>query len=239
MYMYIYIYIYICIYIYTSGLPSISIDNVVLLQWRLVAFEGVLDLLCGSVGPLYVGGMQHLQKFWPVVVTSMLWWKIVVKLALEWRFWRLLGVNVALERRFQGPLAVTLAMEWRFQGLLAVKLALERWFRERLGAWRDPKGAPGCRKECPIAPEWTPRGRKLMRSGPWKPKKRTLSRSSLRYQSWNVFLSICGVFAKSAKPLKYRACQQKQGLGPLRCGPRWNLKNHRKCDGFRGSWTSG
>ena len=56
-------YIYIYIYIYTSGLPSISIDNVVLLQRRLVAFEGVLDLLCGSVGLLYVGGMQHLQKF--------------------------------------------------------------------------------------------------------------------------------------------------------------------------------
>ena len=164
----------IYIYIYTSGLPSISIDNVVLLQRRLVAFEGVLDLLCGSVGLLYVGGMQHLQKFWPVVVTSVLWWKIVVKLALEWRFWRLLGVNVALERRFQGPLAVTLAMEWRFQGLLAVKLALERWFRERLGAWRDPKGATGCRKEPPKAPEWTPRARKSMPSGPWTLKKRTL-----------------------------------------------------------------
>ena len=78
-----------------------------------------------------------------------------------------------------------------------------------------------------------------MRSGHWKPKKRTLSRSSLRYQSWNVFLSIFGVFAKSAKPLKYRACQQKQGLGPLRCGSRWNLKKHRKCDGFRDPWTSG
>ena len=77
----------------------------------------------------------------------MLWWKIVVKLALEWRFWKLLGINMALVRRFQGPLAVTLAMEWRFQGLLAVTLALERWFRERLGAWGDPKGAPGCRKE--------------------------------------------------------------------------------------------
>ena len=154
-----------------QGLPSISIDNVVLLQRRLVAFEEVLDLLCGSVGPLYVGGMQHLQKFWPVVVTSMLWWKIVVKLALEWRFWRLLGVNMALVRRFQGPLAVTLAMEWRFQGLLAVKLALERRFRERLGAWKDPKGAPGYRKERPIAPELTPRGRKSMRSKPWKPQK--------------------------------------------------------------------
>ena len=128
-------------------------------------------MLCGSVGLPCIGGMQHLQKFWPVVVTSVLWWKIVVKLALEWRFWRPLGVNMALERRFQGPLAVTLAMEWRFQGLLAVKLALERWFRERLGAWRDPKGAPGCRKERPMAPEWTPRGRKSMRSEPWTPKK--------------------------------------------------------------------
>ena len=146
---------------------------------------------------------------------------------------------MALQRRFQGPLAVTLAMEWRFQGLLAVKLALERWFRERLSAWRDPKAAPWCRKERPIAPEWTPRGRKSMRIGPWKPKKRTLSRSSLRYQSWNAFLLICGVFAKSAKPLKYRACQQKQRLGPLRCGSRWNLKKHRKCDGFRDPWTSG
>ena len=62
-YIYMYVYIYIYIYIYTSGLPSISIDNVVLLQRRLVAFEGVLDLLCGSVGLLYVGGMQHLQMF--------------------------------------------------------------------------------------------------------------------------------------------------------------------------------
>ena len=123
-----------------------SIDNVVLLQWRLVAFAGVLDLLYGSVGLPYIGGMQHLQKFWPVVVTSMLWWKIVIKLALEWRFCRLLGVNMALVRRLQGPLAVTLAMEWRFQGLLAVKLALEWSFRERLGAWRDPKGVPGAEK---------------------------------------------------------------------------------------------
>ena len=78
-----YIYIYIYIYIYTSGLPSISIDNVVSLQRRLVAFEEVLDLLCGSVGLPCVGGMQHLQKFWPVVVTSVLWWKTVIKLALE------------------------------------------------------------------------------------------------------------------------------------------------------------
>ena len=68
-YMYIYI---LFMYMYTSGLPSISIDNVVSLQWRLVAFEGVLDLLCGSVGLPCIGGMQRLQKFWPVVVTSVL-----------------------------------------------------------------------------------------------------------------------------------------------------------------------
>ena len=66
----VYTYIYICIY--TSDLPSISIDDVVLLQWRLVAFVGVLDLLCGSVGLLYIGSMQHLQKFWPVAVASLL-----------------------------------------------------------------------------------------------------------------------------------------------------------------------
>ena len=77
---------YMNIYIYTSGLPSISIDDVVLLQWRLVAFAGVLDLLCGSVGLPYIGGMQHLQKFWPVAVASVLLWIIVIKLALEWRF---------------------------------------------------------------------------------------------------------------------------------------------------------
>ena len=80
------IYIYIYIYIYTSGLPSISIDNVVLLQRRLVAFEGFLDLLCGYIGQLYVGSMQHLQKFWPVAVASVLLWMIVIKLALERRF---------------------------------------------------------------------------------------------------------------------------------------------------------
>ena len=44
--------------------------------------------------------------------------------------------------------------------------------------------------------------------------------------SWLLKLSIFGVFAKSAKPLKYRACQQKQGLGPLRCGSRWNLEKN-------------
>ena len=82
-----------------------------------------------------------------------------------------MGVNMALERRFQEPLAVTLAMEWRFQGLLAVKLALERQFRGCLGAWRDSKGATGCRKERSKASEWTPRARKSMPSGPWTPKK--------------------------------------------------------------------
>ena len=69
---YVYIYIYIYIYIYSGVLPSISIDDVVLLQWRLVAFEVVLDLLCGSVGLLYIGSMQHLQKFWPVAAASLL-----------------------------------------------------------------------------------------------------------------------------------------------------------------------
>ena len=148
--------------------------------------------------------MQHMQKFWPVVVTSMLWWKIVVKLALEWRFWRPLGVNMALERRFQGPLAVTLAMEWRFQGLLAVKLALERWFRERLGAWRDPKGATGCRKECPKASEWTPRARKSMPSGPWTLKKTNfvtqLSRESVSMSFSIDFWDFCEVSKVSEVP---------------------------------------
>ena len=71
-YIYVYMYIYIHIYTYTRVLPSISIDDVVLLQWRLVAFVGVLDLLCGSVGLLYIGSMQHLHKFWPVAVASLL-----------------------------------------------------------------------------------------------------------------------------------------------------------------------
>ena len=215
MYVYMYIYIYIYIYIYTSGLPSISIDNVVLLQRRLVAFEGVLDLLCGSVGLLYVGGMQHLQKFWPVVVTSMLWWKIVVKLALEWRFWRLLGVNMALERRFQGPLAVTLAMEWRFQGLLAVKLALERRFRERLGAWKDPKGAPGYRKERPIAPELTPRGRKSMRSGPWKPKKTNFVKQLPQVSVLECFFIDFWCFREVSEASEVPRLSAKTGVGPF------------------------
>ena len=81
-----YMYIYMYIYIYTSGLPSISIDYVVLLQWRFVVSAGVLDLLCGSVCLPYIGGKLHLQKFWPVVVASVLLWIIVVKLALDWRF---------------------------------------------------------------------------------------------------------------------------------------------------------
>ena len=49
----------ILVYICTSGLPSISIDNGVLLQWRLVAFAGVLDLLCGSVGLPYIGCLLY------------------------------------------------------------------------------------------------------------------------------------------------------------------------------------
>ena len=57
-------------YVYTSGLLSISIDDVDLLQWCLVAFAGVLDLLCGSVGLPCIGSTQQLQKFWPVVVAS-------------------------------------------------------------------------------------------------------------------------------------------------------------------------
>ena len=133
--------------------------------------------------------MQHLQKFWPVVVTSVLWWKIVVKLTLEWRFWRPLGVNMALERRFQEPLAVTLAMEWRFQGLLAVKLALERRFQGCLGAWRDSKGATGCRKERPKASEWTPRAGKSMPSGPWTLKKTDFV-TQLSRESVSVCFSI-------------------------------------------------
>ena len=72
---------------------------------------------------------------------------------------------MGLERRFRGPLGIKLALEWRFRTLLAVKLALERWFRERLGAWGDPKGVPGCRKERPITPESTLRGGKSMPSG--------------------------------------------------------------------------
>ena len=50
---------------------------------------------------------------------------------------------------------------------------------------------------------------------------------------------IFGVFAKSSKPLKYRACRQKHRFGPLRCGSRWKLKKHGKSDGFNGPWTSG
>ena len=150
---------------YTSGLPSISIDDVVLSLWRLVAFAGVLDLLCGSVGLPYISGMQHLQIVLACCGCSVVLWIIVVKLALKWRVRRLLGSKMALERRFRGPLGVKLAREWQFWRLLAVKLALERRFWERLGAWRDFKGVPECRKERPTTPESTLRERKSMPSG--------------------------------------------------------------------------
>ena len=129
---------------------------------------------------------------------------IVGKLALEWRFRELLGIKVAPERWFRGPSGVKLAMKWWFQRLLAVKLALERRFRGRLGAWRDPKGATGCRKEPPKAPEWTPRARKSMPSGPWTLKKTNfvtqLSRESVSVCFSIDFWHFCEVGEASEVP---------------------------------------
>ena len=39
---------------------------------------------------------------------------------------------------------------------------------------------------------------------------------SFGHRCWNNFWSIFGPFAKLANPLKYRACQQKQGFGRSR-----------------------
>ena len=125
-----------------------------------------------------------------------------------------LGV-MALVRRFQGPLAVTLAMEWRFQGLLAVKLALERRFRERLGAWKDPKGAPRCRKERPIAPELTPRGRKSMRSKPWKPQKTNFVKQLPQVSVLECFFIDFWCFREVSEASEVPRLSAKTGVGPF------------------------
>ena len=82
-------------------------------------------------------------------------------------------------------------------------------------AWRATKGAPGCRKEHPGAPEWTPRGRKSMPSGLWKPKNskfvRQLTQQSVSECFFVDFLS----FRKVAEPSKVPRLSAKTEVRPF------------------------
>ena len=116
-------------------LPSISIDNGVLLALQFGSICSVLDQLNGIEYYLGTAVGLHLQKFWINFAESNVMmtlerhfgWPDGVKLALEPRLEQPGGAKLALERRFGSPSGVMLALERRFGSRNGVGDTLERF----------------------------------------------------------------------------------------------------------------
>ena len=91
----------------TRVLPSISIDNGVLLAQQLVAFAEILDQLNGIEYYLGTAIGLYLQKFWISFA------EVNVVMTLERHFGRPEGEKLALERRLEQPCGAKLALERR------------------------------------------------------------------------------------------------------------------------------
>ena len=143
-----------------------------------------------------------------------------------------MAVLEALGRQYGSGTAVSRALGRHVGHGMAVSGALGRQVGPgtvvsgALGRLERPQGRPGVQKRTPNSTRIDAAGTKIDAKWALEAKKTNFVTQLPQVSVLGCFLSIFGVFAKSAKPLKYRACQQKQGLGPLRCGSRWNLKKH-------------
>ena len=143
-----------------------------------------------------------------------------------------MAVLEALGRQYGSGTAVSRALGRHVGHGMAVSGALGRQVGPgtlvsgALGRLERPQRRPGVQKRTPNSTRMDAANTKIDAKWALEAKKTNFVTQLPQVSVLECFLSICGVFAKSAKPLKYRACQQKQGLGPLRCGSRCNLKKH-------------